>query len=154
MRSFSLFKRYARGIGNPSNAIESSNHCGGINHRVMSFSLSQCQPRLCDRSIVSRNGVLSEVHEYVGVEHRRYVLAVDDALNPMVYVLYATALTEQGCMASRSIETLLKRRDARREKLDLRVTDGPVLAGKIPHFARGHIHLLEEIPPVHHRDWN
>ena len=44
------------------------------------------------------------------------------------FIVGHTARTEQQSMTGRSIETLVERRNARRQQLDLRVADGPVLA--------------------------
>ncbi len=136
------FKWNSGRVGDPRNSVKPANHRGGVAQAGLAHSQANRLPRACQPNVVASQDGIREGQQHAAMGHIRPGISAHDGVEIKFSISVATARTEQGQMAGRSIFTSIERRDAGSEQLDLRVGDGAIFDRVVAHLRAGLIKFL------------
>jgi hypothetical protein len=130
---FSVLNLNACGIRDTIDGIEGRRDCSRVDqcritHLGADFASDSGQTR-----IIAAKYRIGERHEQCAVTDVAIASAVRKYRKVVILAGCFAALTEQDCMRSSSIKTLIEDRDTARNQFNLRMCDGAKFAGKISH---------------------
>lgn len=140
-----VLDRDAAAIGDLHHRIERRERGAGIDEARVADS--RTHPAARSRDITAADHGLDESDQRVTVRHAAGA-TVGDGLEAVARSAGSTALTEQGCVARRSIETLIQGRRPPGDQLDLGMRDGSILVGEIADLVVLQVQLNIEIEEV------
>jgi hypothetical protein len=135
-------------VRHPVDGVERRNNGSGVKQR----GIAECRPNLPLRvrqpRIVGTQRGLGEGDQKRAVRNVAVPRLADNKAQIEVLALGFAARTEQVDMGGGSIKALVEDRDAPGDQLDLRVRDGAILLGEIPHGLAGQVLHLHKPEPL------